>query len=313
MRDFHGTREAFAQALIEISKNDDRTLLVSPDSLKAMRATEFAEMFPQRYIEVGIAEQNAIGVAAGLAGCGLIPFVATYAGFITMRACEQVRTFVAYPHLNVKMVGINGGLLGGEREGVTHQFFEDIGILRTIPGITIITPADEFHAFEAVKMCIDIDGPVYIRCASGREKRVYNKNTPFEFGKIRILKDFGNDVAIFASGFIMSRAIEATEILKNRGINATLIDVSTLKPIDIEGVVSILRTCKTAVTVEDHNIIGGLGSAISEVAVEQYPVPIVRVGLNDRFPQSGKPDELLDFYGIGITNIVKAVEKVILI
>ncbi|HBE77961.1 MAG TPA: transketolase [Firmicutes bacterium] len=311
MSQYKGTREAFARALIEMSETDNRLMFVSPDSLKAMRATEFAEKFPERYIEVGIAEQNALDVAAGLASSGLIPFVGTYGGFITMRACEQMRTFVAYTHMNVKMIAINGGLLGGEREGVTHQFFEDLGIVRSIPGITVITPADESQVYGAVKACVDIEGPVYIRCASGREPVVYDRNVPFEFGKIRILKEYGHDAAIFASGFIMDRAIAAAEKLNNEGIKVTLADVSTLKPIDVEGITKILEKCRAAVTVEDHSIIGGLGSALAETASENCPVHLARVGLKDVFPQSGKPNALLDYYGIGIIDIIDAVKKVV--
>lgn len=309
MSNYKGTREAFSQALIEMSENDSRLIFISPDSLKAMRAVEFAERYPDRYVEVGIAEQNALDVAAGMASSGLIPFVATYGVFITMRACEQMRTFIAYPNLNVKMIGINGGLLGGEREGVTHQSIEDLGIVRTIPGITVLTPCDESQVYGAVKACVNIDGPVYIRCGSGREPVVYDRDIPFEFGKIRILKEYGNDVVIFASGFIMDRSIEATEQLKSQGIMATLVDVSTLKPIDADGVTEVLKKCGAAVTVEDHNIIGGLGSAIAETAAEYNPVPVIRVGLKDVFPQSGKPVELLDYYGIGIKDIIAAAKK----
>lgn len=309
MSNYKGTREAFSQALIEMSENDNRLIFISPDSLKAMRAVEFAEKYPDRYIEVGIAEQNALDVAAGMASSGLIPFVATYGVFITMRACEQMRTFIAYPNLNVKMIGINGGLLGGEREGVTHQSIEDLGIVRTIPGITVLTPCDESQVYGAVKACVNIDGPVYIRCGSGREPVVYNRDIPFEFGKIRILKEYGNDVVVFSSGFIMDRSIEATEQLKSQGIMATLVDVSTLKPIDVDGVTEVLKKCGAAVTVEDHNIIGGLGSAIAETSAEYNPVPVIRVGLKDVFPQSGKPVELLDYYGIGINDIIAAAKK----
>lgn len=309
MSNYKGTREAFARALIEMSENDSRLIFVSPDSLKAMRAVEFAERYPDRYVEVGIAEQNALDVAAGMASSGLIPFVATYGGFITMRACEQMRTFIAYPNLNVKMIGINGGLLGGEREGVTHQSIEDLGILRTIPGITVLTPCDESQVYGAVKACVNIEGPVYIRCGSGREPVVYDRNIPFVFGKIRILKEYGNDVVIFSSGFIMDRSLEATEQLKNQGIMVTLIDVSTLKPIDVDGVTEVLKKCGAAVTVEDHNIIGGLGSAVAETSVENYPVPVIRVGLKDVFPQSGVPIELLDYYEIGVKDIIAAAKK----
>ena len=309
MTSYKGTREAFAKALLEMAETDDRLMFVSPDSLKAMRATEFGETYPKRYVEVGIAEQNALGVAAGMASCGLIPFIGTYGGFITMRACEQMRTFIAYPNLNVKMIGINGGMVGGEREGVTHQSIEDLGIVRTIPGITVLTPCDESQVYGAVKACVDIEGPVYIRCGSGREPVVYDRSIPFEFGKIRLLKEYGNDVAVFASGFIMDRAIAAVEALRGQGINATLVDVSTLKPLDDAGVIDILKKCGAAVTVEDHNIIGGMGSAISETASGSYPVPVLRVGIRDVFPQSGMPDELLDYYGISEISIMDSAKK----
>ena len=179
MADFKGTREAFAQAIIDMAETDDKIMFVSPDSLKAMRATKFAELHPEQYVEVGISEQAAVDVASGLAASGLTPFVGTYAGFMTMRACEQMRTFVAYPNLNVKFVGINSGLLGGEREGVTHQFYEDIGILSNIPNFTILTPADGPQTYHAVKAAAEIPGPVYVRAGSGRENDVYEKDVPF--------------------------------------------------------------------------------------------------------------------------------------
>lgn len=311
MSKYKGTREAFTRALIEMAETDDRFLLVSPDSLKAMRATSFADKFPERYIEVGIAEQNAVAVAAGLASSGLVPYVATYAGFITMRACEQLRTFVAYPQLNVKFIGINGGIFGGEREGVTHQFFEDLGIVRSIPGITVVAPADEHQVYHAVKAIAKIDGPVYLRAGSGREHVVYGEDVPFELGKIRVLREYGNDVALFANGFILNRAIEAAEILNTKGIKVTLADVHTLKPIDGEAITGILQRCGAAVTVEDHNIIGGLADAISLVSTENWPVPIERVGLQDVFPGSGAAEEVLDCYGMSVNDIVNAVMKVL--
>ncbi len=310
MSKYKGTREAFAQALIELAASDDRFLLVSPDSLKAMRATGFADKYPDRYIEVGIAEQNAVAVAAGLAASGLVPFVATYAGFITMRACEQLRTFVAYPQLNVKFIGINGGIFGGEREGVTHQFFEDLGIVRSIPGITVVAPADEHQVYQAVKAIAKLDGPVYLRAGSGREHVVYTESDPFELGKIRVLREYGNDVALFASGFVLTRAIEAAEVLSKQGIKATLADVHTLKPIDSEGIAAILQKCGAAVTVEDHNIIGGLADAIALVSTENCPVPVARVGLQDVFPGSGAAEDVLDYYGMSVGDIVNAAKRV---
>lgn len=312
MKKLENTRIAFRDALIELAEKDSRIVLVCSDSALVVQAAAFKEKFPDRFFDLGIAEQNAVGVAAGLASCGLIPFFATYSGFITMRACEQVRTFVAYPGLNVKFVGANGGMASGEREGVTHQFFEDIGIVRTIPGITVVVPADSSQVKEAVKAVANTDGPCFIRIGSGRDPVVdCGEKIPFELGKIRILKSHGNDIAIFATGFVTNRALEAADILKKEGIKATVADVHTLKPLDNLGVASVLKKTKAAVTVEDHNIIGGLGSAIAELSSEEIPVPLVRIGLKDIYPESGLPDSLLDKYNIGITDIVNASKKAI--
>ena len=309
MMKYSGSREAFTAALLDIAEKDDRAMLVSADSLKAMRATKFAEQYPDRYVECGISEQDAVLVASGLASCGLVPFVGTYGGFITMRACEQMRTYCAYPNMNVKLIGINGGLLGGEREGVTHQFIEDLGIVRTIPNITVLTPADQYQVYGAVKAAMEIDGPVYVRCASGREPVVYDESVPFTFAKIRVLKNYGDDVAIFAAGYLMNRAVQAAEDLKAQGISATLVDVSTLKPIDEQGVAEVLARCKRAVTVEDHNVIGGLGSAIAETAAKLCPTPMAFIGVQDRFAESGAADALLDAYGMSANAIVKAAKE----
>ncbi|WP_110955476.1 transketolase family protein [Anaerosinus massiliensis] len=309
MAEYKGTREAFTRAIEDLAKESEKVVFVSADSLKAMRATSFADTYPERYIEVGIAEQNAVGVSAGLASAGLMPFIGTYAGFLTMRACEQVRTFVAYPNLNVKIVGINGGIFTGEKEGVTHQFFEDLAIMRSIPNITVLVPADAHQMYHAIKAAAKIDGPVYIRGGSGREHTVYDAETPFEVGKIRVLKKYGNDVALFANGFILNRAIEAARILHEEDINVTLVDVPTLKPLDEKGIAKVLEDCKTAVTVEDHNVIGGLADAISKVSSTYYPALIERVGLQDIFPSSGGAEEILDQYGMSVQDIVCAVKK----
>jgi transketolase len=299
------------QGLETLAEKDDRIMLVCADSLLAMRATDFVEKYPDRYVEVGIAEQNAAAISAGLAIEGLIPFFATYAGFITMRACEQIRTFIAYPKLNVKLAGVNGGIAGGEREGVTHQFFEDIGILRTIANMTILVPADADQARQAAIAAATIPGPVYIRLGSGRDPVVFEKNTPFIPGKINILQEKGNDIALFGNGVLLPRLLAASSILGEKGIGVTLAEVHTVKPLDMEGIVRILKKCGAAVTAEDHTIIGGLGSAIMEVAGENYPVPISRIGLRDRFPGSGHPDELLDYYGMSVEDIVRAAQATI--
>lgn len=311
MTAYKGTREAFTQAITELAAQDEQVVFVSADSLKAMRATSFAEQYPDRYIEVGIAEQNAVGVSAGMASAGLMPFIGTYAGFLTMRACEQIRTFVAYTNLNVKIVGINGGIFAGEREGVTHQFFEDLAIMRSIPNMTVLTPADAHQMYHAVKAAALIDGPVYIRAGSGREHIVYDAKTPFEIGKIRVLQQYGTDAALFANGFILNRAVEAARILNEENINVTLVDVPTLKPLDNQNIARILKDCGAVVTVEDHNIIGGLADAIAMVGATYCPVLIERVGLQDIFPSSGGAEELLDAYGMSVQDIVDAVKKVI--
>lgn len=299
------------QGLDTLAEKDDRIMLVCADSLLAMRATDFVQKYPDRYVEVGIAEQNAAATSAGLAIEGLIPFFATYAGFITMRACEQIRTFIAYPNLNVKMAGVNGGIAAGEREGVTHQFFEDIGILRTIANITILVPADADQARQATIAAAGIPGPVYIRLGSGRDPVVFEKNSPFIPFKINIMQKNGNDIALFGNGVLLPRLIKASKILSDKGIGVTLVEVHTVKPLDIEGITKVLKDCGAAVTAEDHNIIGGLGSAIMETAAENYPVPIERIGLRDKFPSSGLPDELLDYYEMSVNDIVKAAQKAI--
>jgi transketolase len=310
MTEFGDTRTAFMQSLMEIAAVDPKTVLVCADSRLVVRGSTFISKYPDRFFDFGIAEQNAVNCAAGMAACGLTPFVATYAGFITMRACEQVRTFVAYPGLNVKFVGANGGISAGEREGVTHQFFEDVGIMRTIAGITLVVPADPSQVMQATKAIHSIYGPAYLRIGSGRDP-VVPVDVPFELGKVRVLTENGWDVALFANGFVINRVLRAAQLLKQEGINAIVLDVHTLKPLDTQAIVHTLQRTRAAVTVEDHNIIGGLGSAITELSAETFPTPIIRIGLKDTYPRSGNPDPLLDYYGIGVTDIVAAARKAI--
>ena len=305
------TREAAIAALLELAEADPRIVLVSADSVMAARALPFLKRFPDRLYELGIAEQDAVAFAAGLASTGLIPFVITYAGFITMRACEQLRTFVAYPGLKVRLIGLNGGLLGGEREGVTHQFFEDIGIVRTIAGITVVAPADANQAYRLMKEIADIDGPVYLRLGSGHEPEVYPPEASARLGKLNVVRDFGRDVVIFSSGFVLNRAIDAAEALEREGIHAVLADVHTLKPLDDEAVTALLRETAAAVTVEDHSVIGGLGSAVCELACQAAPARVTRIGLQDLYPRSGNANALLDHYGISAAEIVRAAQTLV--
>lgn len=306
------TRVAFLQGLIDVMRENPKAVVVFADSVKVFRATEeFTTEFKGRVFDVGIAEQNAVDVAAGMASCGLMPFVATYAGFITMRACEQVRTFVAYPGLNVKFVGANGGIFGGEREGVTHQFFEDLGILRSIPGITIVVPADAQGVRQATRAVARLKGPAYIRVGSGRDPVVFDSEQAFEIGKIRVLRDGGSDVALFANGPLLGRCLEAADLLQKDRIQATVAEVHTLRPLDSAGILKIMKKTRAAVTVEDHNVNGALGSAVAEVIAENGCGRLARIGLQDVFPESGEGFALLDHYKMGVKDIVAAAKQVV--
>jgi transketolase len=308
--EFVSTRVGFRDGLVALAERRDDIVFVSTDSLKVVKGEPFLQRWPDRVIEVGIAEANGVDVAAGLASAGLRPYLCTYAGFLTMRACEQMRTFVSYPQAKVRFVGVNAGLFGGNREGVSHQFIEDIGILRTIPGFTILCPADGDQVKQAVIASVDVEGPVYIRIGSGKEERVFPDGTPFEIGRIRPMRSFGNDVALFCHGFVTNRVLQAADELEKAGIHATVVEVATIKPLDVEGISAVLSRCGCAVTIEDHTVIGGLGSAIAEIIAERSSARLIRLGLQDCYGESGFPDELLDAYGMSVENIVGAAKAV---
>ena len=306
------TRVAFLETLTELMESDPKTVVIFADSVKVFRATpEFLQKFAGRVFDVGIAEQNMVAAAAGLATCGLTVFAATYAGFITMRACEQVRTFVGYPGLNVKFIGANAGIFGGEREGVTHQFFEDLAIVRSIPGVTVVVPADAAEVRQATKAIAAVEGPAYLRIGSGRDPVVVDPPRPFELGKIRRLDDHGLDFAIFANGYLLRRSLEAAAQLKAQGLCGRVVEVHTLRPLDVEGIARVLAESPAAVSVEDHQVNGALGSAVAEVAAERGGGRLIRLGLQDVFPESGDAFGLLDRYGLGVKDIVHAVERVV--
>ncbi len=305
------TRIGFRDALLKLAGEREDVVFVSTDSLKVVKGEPFLERFPDRVVELGISEQNGVGVCSGLAASGLLPYICTYAGFLTMRACEQMRTFVSYPNLKVRFVGANGGLHGGNREGVSHQFIEDVGILRGMPNFTILCPADGGQVYEAMLASVDVEGPLYIRIGSGREDKVFPDGTPFPLGKIRILSDEGDDVALLAHGFVLGRVIEAAKRLKAEGIKAKVVEVATIKPLDRDGLVAVLQATGCAVTVEDHTIINGLGSAVAEVIAENVPAHLIRLGLQDVYGESGFPEELLDAYGMRIEDIVSAAKMAV--
>lgn len=302
------TREAFIKAFWELNTNSDRFALVSADSLAAMRATEFAKAYPERVYEAGIAEQNAVALAAGLATTGLIPFVCTYAGFLTMRACEQIRTFVAYPNLNVKLVGLNGGMYGGEKEGVTHQCYEDFAILRSIPNMTVFSACDAYETQAAVRIMASLKGPAYLRIGSGKEAPFYDKVPDLKVGELKKLTEYGTDAAIITTGFTVHNTMAAAEALNAQKIRTTVYLAPTIKPLDKLQVERILAETKTVVCVEDHSIYGGLGSAVTEIAGETLPRKIIRMGL-DRFASSGSGETLLDEYGLSVSDIVQKVRE----
>ena len=308
MAEFKGTREAFAAALLDLAEIDDRIVMVSPDSLKAMRATAFAKKYPQSYIEVGIAEQGAVDVAAGLASCGMVPFVATYAGFLTMRACEQMRTFVAYPNLNVKFVGINAGLIGGEREGVTHQFYEDLAVLSALPNFTIFTPADANQTYKACIEAAKVGGPVYIRAGNGREIDVYPKDATFSPDGFTILRNYGDDILILASGFILDRVLAAADLLNTDGIQVKVADVNILHGKNNAKLIGLIKEAKQIVTVEDHNINGGLGAYAAYLTSENHPIPVKRIGLTT-FGESGAAKDLADHYGFSPEALSRTIKE----
>ena len=306
MRNFKGTREAFAAAVMDMAENDARVMVVSPDSLKAMRATEFGETYPDRYVECGIAEQGAVDVAAGLASCGMLPFVGTYCGFLTMRACEQMRTFVGYTDQNVKFVGVNAGLLGGEREGVTHQFYEDLAIVSAFPNFTIFTPADPAQCYHAVRLAAETQGPVYIRGGSGREVDIYDKEAPFSPDGITIWRDYGKDAVLFSNGYVLDRVIAAADLLKDKGIAVTVADINILYGKNDAKIVEAIRSAEQLFTIEDHNINGGLGSYISRLSTEHAPRKVKRIALTT-YGESGPAKELADQYGYSPEAIAQTV------
>lgn len=308
MTNFKGTREAFAAALMDMAEERKDIVVLSPDSLKAMRAVAFGDKYPERYVECGIAEQCSVDAAAGLASVGLTPFVGTYCGFLTMRACEQMRTFVGYTDLNVKFVGVNAGLLGGEREGVTHQFYEDLGILSSMPNFTIFTPADPAQCYHAVQLAANTPGPVYVRAGSGREIDVYDKEAPFSPTGITVWKDYGSDAVLFSNGFVLNRVLEAAELLKAEGINVTVADINILYGKDPSEILKVMAKSDQLFTVEDHNINGGLGSYISRLACEHKPAYVTRIALTT-YGESGPAKELADAYGFSPEAIAARVKE----
>ncbi len=302
------TRDSYGNAIKELAKENKDIVVLDADLAAATKTCVFAKEYPDRHFNCGIAEGNMMVVAAGMSTMGLVPFVSTFAMFAAGRAFEQIRNSIGYPHLNVKICATHGGISVGE-DGASHQCCEDFALMRSIPGMVVMSPADDVEAKAAIKAAYAYQGPVYIRL--GRlAVPVFNKEENFEFeiGKGKLLRD-GNDVAIIANGLMVNEALIAAETLAKDGINARVIDICTIKPLDEEIVLAAAKDCKKVVTVEEHSIIGGLGEAVSALLSEKLPTPVKRIGVNDEFGHSGPANKLLEQFGLSAENIVNTVKN----
>lgn len=302
------TRESYGNALAQLGKEHENLVVLDADLAGATKTGVFKKAFPERHIDCGIAECNMMGIAAGLSTTGLVPFASTFAIFAAGRAFEQVRNSIGYPHLNVKIGATHAGISVGE-DGATHQCNEDIALMRTIPGMTVINPSDDVETRAAVKAAYELDGPVYLRF--GRlAVPVINDNADykFEIGKGITLRD-GKDITIVATGLCVSSALEAADLLKADGIDARVINIHTIKPLDKELIIKAAKETGKIVTVEEHSVIGGLGSAVSDCVVESCPVPVKKVGIQDVFGESGPAAKLIEKYGLDGKSVYETVKQ----
>jgi transketolase len=303
------TREVYGRTLVDLGKRHRDLVVLDADLTVSTKTNLFGNEFPSRFFTMGVSEQDMMATAAGFALAGKIPFASTFAVFATGRAWEHVRQSIAFPNLNVKIVATHAGLTVGE-DGATHQALEDIALMRVLPNMTVIVPADAVETEKVIRTIIDVKGPTYVRLARAKFPTIFKDTYQFEIGKAPILRE-GKHVAIFATGIMVSKALEAAEFLKKEGISAFVVNVSSIKPIDIETIVEVASETGAAVTAEDHNIIGGLGGAIAEVLGEHAPTPMKRIGMRDRFGTSGNGLELLEYFGLGSQNIVMAVHELL--
>lgn len=303
------TRDAYGKALVELGQKNDKVIVFDADLAAATKTGMFKKEFPERFIDCGIAEGNMMGVAAGMATAGYTVFASSFAMFAAGRAFEQVRNTIGYPHINVKIGATHAGISVGE-DGASHQCCEDIALMRTIPGMTIINPADDIEARLAVMAAAEMDGPVYMRFGRLAVPRIFDENYKFEIGKGVYLKE-GKDVTIIATGLMVERALQAAEKLAAEGIDAAVINMATIKPIDRDIIIDAAKKTGAIVTAEEHSVIGGLGEAVAGVVSETTPVPVLRVGVEDTFGKSGPALELLEIYGLNAENICKKAKQAI--
>lgn len=303
------TRDGFGDEIVALGKENRNILVVDADIGKSCKTGAFRKELPEQYLNVGIAEQNCAGVAAGLATCGKIPFVVTYAAFGSMRMVEMIRQEICYPHLNVKIACSHGGVTPAN-DGASHQAIEDMGILRTIPNITVIMPADYYSAKKLVRAAAEFDGPVYLRFTRDAVPVIYDEEDSFVIGKAKQLRQ-GKDVAIIANGDTVRLAIQAAEALAAQGIEARVLDMHTVKPLDTEAVMDCIENIGRIVTVEDHNILNGLGSAVCELAAEAGKGQVKRLGIQDQFGMSAPYERLLAMNGVTVENIVDSAKALL--
>ena len=301
------TREAYGKALVKLGKMNDDVVVLDADLSKSTKTNDFLKAYPNRFFNMGIAEQNLVGAACGLAAAGKVPFASTFAMFATGRAFEVIRNSVCYPKLNVKIAATHAGITVGE-DGGSHQSVEDISLMRSIPNMTVVVPADGIEAEKMIFSAAEFDGPMYIRLGRSAVPTIFEEDYNFEIGKGVVLRD-GNDVTIIACGIMVNEALIAADMLKEENINARVINMSTIKPIDTDLIIKAAKETKAIVTAEEHSVIGGLGSAVSEVVSESNPIIVKKVGMNDCFGESGTPGELLEKYGLTAEKIVEKVKE----
>lgn len=301
------TRQSYGEALKELGEKNENIVVLDADLSSATKTNIFAKQFPDRFIDVGIAEQNLMGIAAGLATYGKIPYVSTFAVFAAGRAYDQIRNSICYPNLNVKICATHAGMTVGE-DGATHQMLEDLSLMRTLPNMTVISPSDDTQTKWAIEEIAKLQGPVYVRLARVATPVIYSENQKFEIGKMIQLGE-GIDATVFATGVMVAESLKAQEKLAQEGISIRVIDVHTIKPIDKEMIIKCAKETKKIITIEDHSIIGGLGSAICEVLSEEYPTKVIRMGMKDRFGKSGKGEQLLKYFKMDSEAIIEEVKK----
>ena len=301
------TRQSYGEALAVLGEKNKNIVVLDADLSTATKTNIFAKKYPERFFDMGISEQDMMGTAAGFATCGKSPFASTFAMFAAGRAYDQIRNAICYPNLNVKICATHSGITVGE-DGATHQMLEDIALMRVLPNMTVISPSDDIQTKWAVKEASKINGPVYIRLSRMATPIIYEEGKSFEIGKaVRIGE--GTDACVIVTGDVVCEAIKAKEELEKEGINITILDMHTIKPIDKEAIVQVAKECKKIITLEDHSIIGGLGSAVSEVLTEEYPCKIVRMGIKDQFGKSGKAEELLKYFKLTYNDIMEKVKQ----